>query len=29
MVMNEENAGFSTLDCARVHIEEITRRLLA
>jgi aspartate racemase len=29
MVMNEENAGFPTLDCARVHIEEITRRLLA
>jgi aspartate racemase len=29
MVMNEENAGFPTLDCAGVHIREITRRLLA
>jgi aspartate racemase len=29
MVMNEDNAGFSTLDCAGVHIKEITRRLLA
>jgi aspartate racemase len=29
MVMNEENAGFPTLDCARVHIAEITKRLLA
>jgi aspartate racemase len=29
MVMNEENAGFPTLDCAGVHIAEITRRLLA
>jgi aspartate racemase len=28
MVMNEENAGFPTLDCAGVHIAEITRRLL-
>ena len=28
MVMNEQNAGFSTLDCAGVHIAEITRRLL-
>ena len=24
MVMNEENAGFPTLDCAGVHIAEIT-----
>jgi aspartate racemase len=29
MVMNEQNAGFPTLDCAGVHIAEITRRLLA
>src|SRR4051812_47793231 len=29
MVMNEQNAGFPTLDCAGVHIVEITRRLLA
>ena len=29
MVLNEENAGFPTLDCAGVHIAEITRRLLA
>jgi aspartate racemase len=28
MVMNEQNAGFPTLDCAGVHIAEITRRLL-
>ena len=28
MVMNEENAGFPTLDCAGVHIAEITKRLL-
>jgi aspartate racemase len=28
MVMNEANAGFPTLDCAGVHIKEITRRLL-
>ena len=28
MVMNEENAGFPTLDCAGVHIAEITQRLL-
>jgi len=27
MVMNENNAGFPTLDCAGVHIAEITRRL--
>jgi aspartate racemase len=29
MVMNEENAGFPTLDCAAVHIKEITKRLLS
>src|SRR3954454_6582876 len=29
MVMNEQNAGFPTLDCAGVHIKEITRRLLS
>lgn len=29
MVMNEGNAGFPTLDCAGVHVNEITRRLLA
>jgi aspartate racemase len=29
MVMNESNAGFPTIDCAGVHIKEITRRLLA
>ncbi len=29
MVMNEANAGFPTLDCAGVHIAEITKRLLA
>jgi aspartate racemase len=28
MVMNEQNAGFPTLDCAGVHIKEIARRLL-
>ena len=28
MVLNEGNAGFPTLDCAGVHIREITRRLL-
>ena len=28
MVMNEENAGFPTLDCAGVHIKAITQRLL-
>jgi aspartate racemase len=28
MVLNEENAGFPTLDCAGVHIAEITKRLL-
>jgi aspartate racemase len=28
MVMNEENAGFPTLDCAAVHIKAITKRLL-
>ncbi|TMI98266.1 MAG: hypothetical protein E6G97_26495 [Alphaproteobacteria bacterium] len=29
MVLNEANAGFPTIDCAGVHIREITRRLLA
>jgi aspartate racemase len=29
MVMNEANAGFPTLDCAGVHIEAITKRLLS
>jgi aspartate racemase len=29
MVLNEENAGFPTLDCAGEHITEITKRLLA
>jgi aspartate racemase len=29
MVMNENNAGFPTLDCAGVHIKEITKRLLS
>jgi len=29
MVLNEENAGFPTIDCAAVHISEITRRLLS
>ena len=29
MVMNEENAGFPTLDCAGEHIKAITKRLLA
>ena len=29
MVLNEENAGFPTLDCAGEHIAAITRRLLA
>jgi len=28
MVLTEGNAGFPTLDCAGVHIREITRRLL-
>jgi aspartate racemase len=28
MVMNEDNAGFPTLDCAAVHIKAITARLL-
>ncbi|MEA2876171.1 MAG: aspartate racemase [Hyphomicrobiales bacterium] len=28
MAMNEDNAGFPTLDCAGVHIAAITRRLL-
>jgi hypothetical protein len=29
MVLNEENAGFPTIDCAGVHIKAITKRLLA
>jgi aspartate racemase len=29
MVVNEQNAGFPTLDCAGVHIAEITKRLLS
>ena len=29
MVLNEENAGFPTLDCAGVHIQAITKRLLS
>ena len=29
MVLNEQNAGFPTLDCAAVHVREITKRLLA
>jgi len=29
MVLNEENAGFPTLDCAGVHIKAITKQLLA
>jgi len=29
MVLSEANAGFPTIDCAGVHIKEITRRLLA
>src|SRR5687768_13594120 len=29
MVLNEGNAGFPTIDCAGVHVAEITRRLLA
>jgi aspartate racemase len=29
MVMNEQNAGFATLDCAGVHVKEITKRLLS
>jgi hypothetical protein len=28
MVLNEENAGFPTIDCAGVHIKAITQRLL-
>jgi len=28
MVLNEQSAGFPTIDCAGVHIREITRRLL-
>jgi len=29
MVLNEESAGFPTIDCAGVHIREITKRLLS
>ena len=29
MVLNEESAGFPAIDCAGVHIKEITRQLLA
>jgi aspartate racemase len=29
MVLNEENAGFPTIDCAGVHIAAIVKRLLA
>ena len=29
MVLNEQNAGFPTIDCAGVHIREITRQLLS
>ena len=29
MVLNEQNSGFPTLDCAGVHIAAITKRLLA
>jgi aspartate racemase len=29
MVLNEGNVGFPTLDCAAVHVKEITRRLLS
>lgn len=29
MILNEENAGFPTIDCAGVHITAITQRLLA
>jgi aspartate racemase len=29
MVLNEANAGFPTIDCAGVHIAEITRQLLS
>ena len=29
MVLNEQNAGFPTLDCAGVHIAEITTQLLS
>jgi aspartate racemase len=28
MVLNEDNAGFPTIDCAAVHIKAITKRLL-
>jgi len=29
MVLNEESAGFPTIDCAGVHVREITKRLLS
>ena len=29
MVMNEQNAGFPTLDCAAVHVKAITKKLLS
>ena len=29
MVLNEDNAGFPTIDCAGVHIKAITKRLLS
>ena len=29
MVLNEQNAGFPTIDCAGAHIKEITRQLLS
>jgi aspartate racemase len=29
LVLNEQNAGFPTIDCAGAHIKEITRQLLA
>jgi aspartate racemase len=28
MVLNEDNAGFPTIDCAAAHIKAITKRLL-
>jgi aspartate/glutamate racemase len=28
-VMNEDNAGFPTLDCAGIHIAAITKKLTA
>jgi len=29
MVLNENNAGFPTIDCAATHIKAITKRLLS